>query len=98
VAELLRAGVLADGTVVWSLWPGYLKDASGKRLVSSLESASVPFVLDHSSGHASVGDLQRMVAALRPGVVVPIHTEGATRYQGLFDGVEARDDGERWYV
>ena len=98
VAELLSAGLLADGTVVWSLWPGYLKDASGKRLLSSLESASVPFVLDHSSGHASVGDLQRMVAALRPGVVVPIHTEGATRYQGLFDAVEERHDGERWKV
>ena len=98
VAELLRAGVLADGTVVWSLWPGYLKDASGKRLVNSLESAGVPFVLDHSSGHASVRDLQRMVEALRPGVVVPIHTEGADVYGEMFDRVVARGDGEWWGV
>ena len=55
VAELLRAGVLADGKVVWSMWPGYLRDASGKRLAQSLEAAGVPFVLDHSSGHASTG-------------------------------------------
>ena len=98
VAELQRAGLLVDGTVVWSLWPGYLKDASGTRLVSSLDSAGVPFVLDHSSGHASVRDLQRMVEALRPGVVVPIHTEGADAYGEMFDRVVARGDGEWWGV
>lgn len=97
-AELLRAGVLVDGLAVWSMWPGYLKDASGKRLVSSLESAGVPFVLDHSSGHASVGDLQRLVAALDPRAVVPIHTEGSARYGEVFPGVEVHPDREWWWI
>ena len=98
VSELLRGGVLADGLVAWSMWPGYLKDPSGVRLRASLEAAGVPLVLDHASGHASVPDLQRLVAALNPRLVVPIHTEGAARYAELFGGVEVRDDGEWWDV
>ena len=90
--------MLVDGLAVWSMWPGYLKDASGKRLVSSLESAGVPFVLDHSSGHASVGDLQRLVAALDPRAVVPIHTEGSARYGEVFPGVEVHPDREWWWI
>jgi ribonuclease J len=98
VAELLRAGVLTDSTVVWSMWPGYLRDAIGMRLVGSLESASVPFALDHSSGHASVEDLQRLVEVLKPGVVVPIHTEGAGRFGRIFKSVAPHCDGSWWAV
>jgi ribonuclease J len=98
VPELLRSGVLDEGLVVWSMWPGYLRDPSGVRLRSSLESSGIPLVLDHASGHASVPDLQRLVTALNPGAVVPIHTEGAERYAELFGGVRTRDDGEWWDV
>lgn len=96
VTELLRAGVLANGTVVWSMWPGYLKDLNGRRLVGSLELAGLPFVLDHSSGHASVKDLQRLVAGLSPRKVVPVHTEGADRYRELFPSVCRWKDGDWW--
>ncbi len=98
VAELEHAGVLAGGTVVWSLWPGYLEDAGGKRFQAGLAEAGVPFDVDHASGHASVRDLQRFAAALSPGVVVPIHTEGAHAYEGLFDRVAPHEDGEWWEV
>ena len=98
VAELERAGVLAGGSVVWSLWPGYLEDASGKRLKDSLVAAGIPFDVDHASGHASVRDLQRLATALSPGAVVPIHTEGADAYGGLFDRVAPHGDGEWWNV
>ena len=96
VPELLRFGALAGGLVVWSMWPGYLRDRSGVRLRSTLESAGVPLVFDHASGHASVPDLRRLVTALNPRAVVPIHTEGAARYAKLFSDVAVRNDGEWW--
>jgi ribonuclease J len=98
VPELLRAGVLHDGVVVWSLWPGYLREPSGARMRRALDSAGVPFLLDHASGHASVADLQRLAAALRPGKVVPIHTEAGDRFDEYFADVEMRPDGEWWEV
>jgi ribonuclease J len=97
-AELLRDGVLTDGVVVWSMWPGYLDEPSGQRLMHSLELAGIPFVMDHSSGHASITDLQRLVAALDPGTVVPMHTEGADRYEEFFEHVVPQADGTWWSV
>lgn len=98
VPELLRSGVLAGGKVVWSMWPGYLRDASGQRLQERLANAGVPLTVEHASGHAGVGDLTRLVAAMQPTTVVPIHTEGADRYQELFPSVERHADGEWWRV
>ena len=94
VSELLRAGVLGDGLAVWSMWPGYLEEMSGERLLRCLEAANVPLVIDHASGHASVADLKRLVTALRPEKVVPIHTEGGTRLSALFGEVSTWRDGE----
>ena len=79
-----------------SLWPGYLKEPSGRRLVESLRRAELPFVLDHASGHAPVADLKRLAEALQPSSLVPIHTEAADRYGGIFKNVTRHDDGEWW--
>jgi len=98
VPELLRANVLHDGVVVWSVWPGYLNEPSGARMRRSLNEAGVPFVLDHASGHASVTDLQLLATALHPGKVVPIHTEAGDRFDEYFADVEAHRDGEWWVV
>ena len=98
VPELLRSGILAGGKVVWSMWPGYLRDTGGERLVRSLTLAGVPFVVDHSSGHASTADLSRLVASMKPTTVVPIHTKGAERYPDLFPSVALHADGQWWRV
>jgi ribonuclease J len=99
VRDLLRDGALgSDGVVVWSLWPGYLRDASGARFAESVRQCSVPFVMHHTSGHAPVADLQRLVEAMNPERVVPIHTEGADQYVEHFPNVEQHADGDRWRV
>jgi ribonuclease J len=98
VPELLRTDTLHDGVVVWSLWPGYLSAPTGARMRQTLDAADVPFVFDHASGHASVADLQLLAAALRPGRVVPIHTEAGDRFDEYFADVEAHSDGEWWEV
>jgi ribonuclease J len=89
---VLDAGSLA----VWSLWDGYLDEPSGIRLQRALEAAGVPLLHLHTSGHASVADLQRLVAALAPARVVPIHSEGGDRYPELFPYVDRQADGVWW--
>ena len=56
----------------------------------------MPLVEHHTSGHASVFDLRRMVLAINPGAVVPIHTEGAARFGRHFRNAVQHDDGEWW--
>lgn len=95
--ELLRAGVLtARGLAVWSLWEGYLDEPAGVRLSGMLTAGEVELVHVHTSGHASVADLRRLVTALAPKRVVPIHSEGGDRFTELFARVDRQHDGVWW--
>ena len=41
----------------------------------------INFIYAHSSGHAPLKDLQKPAAALKPKMLVPIHTEGAEGFE-----------------
>ncbi|MDQ0375984.1 MBL fold metallo-hydrolase [Cellulomonas humilata] len=97
IAELVTAGALDDsGTVIWSMWSGYLKEPSGQRLRSMCATNGVAFEEHHTSGHATVTDLQRLADAFHARALVPIHTEGGFRYGGIFANAEAHVDGDWW--
>lgn len=97
--ELIRGGALSQsGTAVWSLWDGYLRQPSGCALTALLRENNIPMPQLHTSGHASVPDLRRLVGAVRPTRVIPIHSEAGDRYAGLFPGVECHADGDWWEV
>lgn len=97
-AELVDAGALRDGAVVWSLWEGYLKQPAGARLRDLLAEAEVPLLHHHTSGHAHVDDLARLVAAFPSARVVPIHSEATDRFADHFPRIERHADGEWWDV
>lgn len=95
--ELVASTALDErGAVAWSLWSGYLQQPSGVALRAMLAEHAIPFTEVHTSGHASVTDLRRLVAAMNPTRVVPIHSEAAERFSALFPRVEHHDDGEWW--
>jgi ribonuclease J len=82
----------------WCMWPGYLKEDKQKRVLTFLEEREIPLTIEHTSGHASIPDLQRLAAALAPQRIVPIHSFGAHRFGDLFKGVEHHPDGEWWEI
>lgn len=96
--ELVDAGALHGGAVVWSLWPGYLDHPSGQRMTDLLVEAAVPLIHHHTSGHAHVDDLARLVDAFSTARVVPIHSEATDRFADHFPRVEAHADHEWWDV
>ena len=53
----------------------------------------VNFVYAHTSGHATVGDLQKFAEALNPKMLVPVHTEYGNQYENLFQQVVIFEDG-----
>jgi len=93
VRELERADCLDRAALVWSLWNGYLRPPRGDRARQFIRRHRIPLVEHHTSGHAPVKDLQRLVAALRPKTVVPIHTDAAQMYRRLFPEVTVHPDG-----
>jgi ribonuclease J len=71
----------------YSMWDGYLKEASSLPLVQFIERHGLKMVHIHTSGHAGISTLQRVVRELRPKAVVPIHTFMPHAYAKLLPGV-----------
>jgi hypothetical protein len=72
--DLERAKALKGASVIWSQWEGYLKEGSGAQLEADCAARGILFEVLHTSGHASIGDLKRLAAAVNPNALVPIHT------------------------
>lgn len=96
--DLEHAGCLAGARYIYSQWEGYWDGGSYAQVEGFLAAHGIPKVSIHTSGHASPVDLKRLVAAVNPGKVVPIHSFRPDRYPELFDLVEPRADGEWWPV
>jgi ribonuclease J len=97
-SALAQAGALEGATAIWSMWHGYLEEPTGLRLRSFLDEHHIPLVEHHTSGHASVEDLQRLSSAIAPERLVPIHSFGPTRFSELFANVTVQQDGAWWDV
>jgi ribonuclease J len=97
-ADLDRVACLDGAALAWSMWPGYLRDGSGITLLSWANERGIPISHHHASGHAFIPDLRRLVDALAPQRVVPIHSFAGDRYGELFPRVDRRHDGETWAV
>ena len=73
-----------DALVIYSMWDGYLEgQAANQKLVSLLDGHM--FTKLHTSGHAPIEELQRIMAVLRPRKgIIPIHTEAPEKFCELF--------------
>ena len=89
---------LKGAVAIWSLWPGYLDMPSGAGTRTFCRCHDIPIVVHHTSGHAGIADLQRLVEALQPGRVVPIHTAAPERFAQHFKNVALCGDGVAWDV
>ncbi len=95
----LMPGVWTGARMIWSQWEGYLPNPANQAFRAKLEERGVGLQVIHTSGHASIVDLQRLVNACAPDVLVPVHTFAGDRYAALFGAtVRRRADGEWWEV
>lgn len=86
--------------VIYSQWQGYLKCTDAEYLGAETMNAfkqglvdGVEYHYTHTSGHATVEDLQKFATALNPKELVPIHTEHADAYIMHFHNVKIVKDG-----
>jgi ribonuclease J len=98
VREVETGGCLRGATAVWSMWAGYLRNPGGQRLTTWLQRHGIPLRVHHSSGHAHLSDLKRLVNAVAPERVVPIHSWAGTSYSRFFPAVDVRSDGSWWRI
>ena len=81
--DLIKRLELRPCSLIYSMWEGYLKKAHNptgfQRLQALKEDPEIRFEIIHTSGHAVLSDLKKIVAALNPKEIVPIHTVDGDR-------------------
>lgn len=96
--DLDAADCLDKARFIYSQWAGYLEQGTYASTEAWLKKRGIEMHPIHTSGHASPRDLKRFAAALAPRALVPIHSFATEKYDGLFDNVVYRRDGEWWEV
>jgi len=87
---------LKSGNFIFSQWAGYKNDERTKKFISRLENMGFNVIDIHTTGHADTKTLQKMVGAVLPKELIPIHTFEAQKYPEIFSGATVRilADGE----
>ncbi len=85
---------LSKARWIYSMWQGYLEtDKKIAAFSAELKNKGTSIDYLHTSGHATVEALQKMAAALKPRMIIPIHTSQPEKYKALFPNVMAVQDG-----
>ena len=98
IRDLVKADLLKDAVYVYSQWEGYFEQDSYSFLREWLTKYNIRKVSIHTSGHAGIDDLKRYAEALKPSIIVPIHTFMPEKYKEIFNNVHLYADGEYWEV
>lgn len=96
-----RLAELTDGLdadkikCIWSMWSGYLSDPDSI-FADFCQKKNITYKQIHTSGHATIADLGRLVTAINPGLLIPIHTFHPNNYDQFIDPgrVKVLNDGE----
>jgi ribonuclease J len=52
----------------------------------------------HTSGHAAVSDIRRVISELKPKQIIPIHTMSPNSFIGLSDRIVLKEDGKMFTI
>ena len=94
--DLERAKCLDGARLISSVWSGYVH--RGHKELEKMKGMGINRVHIHTSGHATVDEIQKFVEAIAASRIVPIHVEDREGFAALSDRVEMKNDHEWWEV
>ena len=74
------------GNLIYSLWEGYKDKGSTKIFIDDLiNNRKFNYHYIHTSGHADISAMKRLIKGLNPRKLIPIHTFKKDDYEKLFN-------------
>jgi ribonuclease J len=94
VSDLEHIPGLEGGIFIYSLWRGYLKEKNVQRLIDFTKSRNMTFQYLHTSGHAHLETLKKMINEIKPKCIIPIHSFHPDQYGILGFPIRGLRDGD----
>ena len=92
--EYEAIGDWGDAALIYSQWKGYMEEPAFQKTAAELKARGVEILSHlHTSGHASKAQLRKLINALAPKVLTPIHTFHGDIFKELWPRVEPLEDG-----
>lgn len=95
--DIRRCGFIG-GLLYYSMWRGYRDDKKQIKFESEIKSLMFEIKLLHTSGHASIPDIQRLITGLNPQKIIPIHTMLPQEFIGISDKTDLKEDGVEFEI
>ena len=89
---------LREGIFVYSMWCGYRDTEYQQKFEAHLINAGFSLKSVHTSGHASVSDIKRLISGLNPRRIIPIHTMTPLDFGNISDKTEFKKDGKEFEI
>lgn len=87
-------GDWGKGVLIYSQWSGYRKELSFEKIDAVCKRRGIDIKPAHTSGHASKSQLRRLVQALKPKILLPMHTFHAELSRDLWHKTSELVDGK----
>jgi ribonuclease J len=94
LSDLRRIDNLKGAKLIYSLWKGYLEEKRMKKLMDFAGDNDIKCRTLHTSGHAGIRTLKRVVKSLNPKSIIPIHTFHPSEYSIFGSEVNQINDGQ----
>lgn len=72
-----------NGLLVYSFWSGYRETESMKSFLSECKKMGLHIITLHTSGHADVNTLKKLIDTVNPKTLLPVHTESAEKFKEI---------------
>lgn len=95
--DIERCG-LSDGVFMYSLWSGYRCSNYQQNFEKYLENKGFSLETLHTSGHAAIADIMRVINGINPKKIIPIHTMQPDAFLAFSDKTELKEDGVMFTV
>ena len=89
---------LRGGLFIYSMWQGYRDSDYQHRFEDYLAQSGFRQESIHTSGHASVADIRKVITGLNPQKIIPIHTLSPKAFNAISDRTELKEDGKKFEV
>ena len=64
-----------DGILFYGMWKGYQEQEDMKSFIDFMQSCGIKIHTLHTSGHADMDTIEKLINDVRPTIIMPVHTE-----------------------